>query len=148
MFDIGFLELVVIGVLALLVLGPERLPGAIRTATLWISRLKRSFQQVKLELEREIDIQELKQQLHNESILHSLEKTKSDIEHDLQGARESLEKELADSPYNIEDTFRQHSDPDPDSDTLPYHEPLPDPDELEENSEAPPANASPDTDKP
>ena len=53
MFDIGFMELVLIAVVALIVVGPEKLPGAIRTTTLWIGRAKRSFNQVKSEIERE-----------------------------------------------------------------------------------------------
>jgi sec-independent protein translocase protein TatB len=47
MFDIGFSELVLVGVVALVVLGPERLPGAVRTASLWIGRIKRSFLAIK-----------------------------------------------------------------------------------------------------
>jgi sec-independent protein translocase protein TatB len=43
MFGISFSELLLVGLVALLVLGPERLPGAARTAGLWIGRLKRSF---------------------------------------------------------------------------------------------------------
>ena len=54
MFDIGFSELLLVGLVALLVLGPERLPGAARTAGLWIGRIKRSFLSIKTEVEREI----------------------------------------------------------------------------------------------
>ena len=43
MFDIGFAELIIIGIVALLVIGPERLPGAVRTASLWINRIRRGF---------------------------------------------------------------------------------------------------------
>jgi sec-independent protein translocase protein TatB len=76
MFDIGFMELVLIAVVALIVVGPERLPGAIRTTTLWIGRAKRSFQQVKTEIEREINADEIRRQLHNESILAGIEKAR------------------------------------------------------------------------
>ena len=54
MFGISFSELLLVGLVALLVLGPERLPGAARTAGLWIGRLKRSFNAIKQEVEREI----------------------------------------------------------------------------------------------
>ena len=54
MFGISFSELLLVGLVALLVLGPERLPGAARTAGLWIGRLKRSFNSIKMEVEREI----------------------------------------------------------------------------------------------
>ncbi|WP_439860668.1 Sec-independent protein translocase protein TatB [Pseudomonas sp. MBLB4136] len=69
MFDIGFSELLLIGLVALLVLGPERLPGAVRTAGLWIGRIKRSFSAIKAEVEREIGADEIRRQLHNEQIL-------------------------------------------------------------------------------
>ncbi len=69
MFDIGFTELLLVGLVALVVLGPERLPGAVRTAGLWVGRLKRSFNNIKAEVEREIGADEIRRQLHNERIL-------------------------------------------------------------------------------
>lgn len=69
MFDIGFTELLLVGLIALFVLGPERLPGAVRTAGLWIGRAKRSFANIKAEVEREIGADEIRRQLHNERIL-------------------------------------------------------------------------------
>lgn len=123
MFDIGFLEILLIGVLALLVLGPERLPGAIRTVSYWMSRIRRSFQQVKMELEREVDIAELKQQIHNDTIMEKLAETKGDIDNHIQQARRNLQQDLGSDGYDLSNTFPQ------DSDTLPDHEPLPDPDE-------------------
>lgn len=59
MFDIGFWELVVIGVVALVVLGPERLPVAIRTASHWIRLIRSTANSVKTELEQELKLQEL-----------------------------------------------------------------------------------------
>ena len=69
MFDIGFAELLLVGIVALLVLGPERLPGAVRTASLWIGRIKRSFSTIKAEVEREIGADEIRRHLHDEQIL-------------------------------------------------------------------------------
>jgi sec-independent protein translocase protein TatB len=69
MFDIGFTELLLVGIVALLVLGPDRLPGAVRTAGLWIGRIKRSFSAIKADIEREIGADEIRRQLHNEDIL-------------------------------------------------------------------------------
>ncbi len=69
MFGVSFGELLLVGLVALLVLGPERLPGAARTAGLWIGRLKRSFNAIKTEVEREIGADEIRRQLHNEHIL-------------------------------------------------------------------------------
>ena len=80
MFDIGFLELVLISVVALLVLGPERLPGAIKTLSVWVGRFRRSFQQIKAEVEREINADEIRQQLHNETIMADLRKAQQDLD--------------------------------------------------------------------
>ena len=76
MFGISFSDLLLVGLVALLVLGPERLPGAARTAGLWVGRLKRSFNAIKQEVEREIGADEIRRQLHNEHILSMEEEAK------------------------------------------------------------------------
>ncbi len=72
MFDIGFLEIVVVGIVALVVLGPEKLPGTIRTVSLWIGRLRRSFNSIKTEIEKEIGADEIRRQLRNEDAIAEL----------------------------------------------------------------------------
>lgn len=59
MFDIGFSELVVIGLIALIVLGPKRLPEVARTAGRWLGQLRRFVSEVKQDLDREIHHEEL-----------------------------------------------------------------------------------------
>jgi sec-independent protein translocase protein TatB len=88
MFDIGFAELIVIGIVGLLVIGPERLPEAVRTASLWLNRIRRGFNEIK---------HEVQQELHNDSVMKELRQTgqqlKEDtqsIGHDLKDAAESL----------------------------------------------------------
>lgn len=76
MFGISFSELLLVGIVALLVLGPERLPSAARTAGLWVGRLKRSFNVIKSEVEREIGVEDIRCQLHNENMLQMEEETK------------------------------------------------------------------------
>jgi len=63
MFDIGFSELIVIAVVALVVLGPERLPRAARFAGLWVRRARAQWYSVKTELERELAAEDLKRSL-------------------------------------------------------------------------------------
>jgi sec-independent protein translocase protein TatB len=82
MFEVGFTELLLVALVALVVLGPERLPGAVRTAGLWIGRLKRSFSSIKAEVEREIGADEIRRQLHNEQILE-LEREMQTMKQDL-----------------------------------------------------------------
>ncbi|TBW32049.1 Sec-independent protein translocase subunit TatB [Azotobacter chroococcum] len=94
MFDIGFSELLLVGLVALLVLGPERLPVAARMAGLWIGRLKRSFNTLKTEVEREIGADEIRRQLHNERILE-LER---EMKQSLQPPAPSAPDDIAASP--------------------------------------------------
>lgn len=63
MFDIGTGELALIAVVALLVLGPERLPGAARTAGALIRRARASWQNMRSEIERELAAEELKRSI-------------------------------------------------------------------------------------
>ena len=63
MFEVGFSEMLVIAVVALLVLGPEKLPKAARFAGLWIRRARAQWYSVKAELEREIAAEQLKSQI-------------------------------------------------------------------------------------
>lgn len=60
MFDLGFTELLLVAVVALIVLGPERLPKAARFAGLWVRRARTQWNSVKSELERELAAEELK----------------------------------------------------------------------------------------
>ena len=60
MFDIGFSELIVIGIVALVVVGPERLPKVARTAGLFLGRLQRYVADVKADIGREMQLEELK----------------------------------------------------------------------------------------
>lgn len=63
MFDIGFSEFVLIGVVALIVLGPERLPGAARTVGALLRRARNSWANVRNEVERELAAEELKRNM-------------------------------------------------------------------------------------
>ncbi|PID66325.1 MAG: twin-arginine translocase subunit TatB [Gammaproteobacteria bacterium] len=63
MFDIGFSELLLIGVVALIVVGPERLPGVIRTTLGCIRQLKAGLAHVKSEVEQELELDDIKQHL-------------------------------------------------------------------------------------
>ena len=60
MFEIGFWELVLIGVVALVVIGHERLPGVARTVGRWVGRARQIVSTVRSEVERELQIEEMK----------------------------------------------------------------------------------------
>lgn len=108
MFDIGFTELLVIAVVGLLVIGPEQLPGTVRTGMLWLGRLRRSFTQVRTELEREIGAEDIRRQLHNESVMQSIEKTRDEVN--------SIANQAQAEIKNVEDSLNEEFDPYPQTD--------------------------------
>lgn len=67
MFDIGFAELLLVAVVALVVLGPERLPGAARTAGQWVGRARAMVSRLTSDLERELRADELRRSLREEA---------------------------------------------------------------------------------
>ena len=76
MFNIHSTEILLILIVALIVIGPEKLPTAIKTAGLWVGRFRRSFYKVKAEIERELNTDEIRRQLHNESVMAQIEDAK------------------------------------------------------------------------
>ncbi|MBC79737.1 MAG: twin-arginine translocase subunit TatB [Gammaproteobacteria bacterium] len=80
MFDIGFPELLLISLVALLVIGPDELPNAIRSLSLWIGRIRRSFTKIRQGIENEIGADEIRAQLHNEQIMQEIEASKASIQ--------------------------------------------------------------------
>ena len=83
MFDIGFLELLVIALITLVVMGPERLPETIRTLSLWLGRLKQLWAKARSEIETEVGMDDIRHQLHNEEVLRELGEQKDQLEKSL-----------------------------------------------------------------
>ncbi len=82
MFDIGFWEICLIGVVALLVFGPEKLPGAARTAGLWVGRARRLIGTVKQDIDKELRLQEMQEAIKqsDQGGLHDfIEETKTGL---------------------------------------------------------------------
>ena len=90
MFDIGFSELLLFGVIALIVLGPEKLPQAARTAGQWYAKLRRTVSTLQSEIEAELDLAETRQQMQNE--LAKIRQTESDMKRELAEMRSSMQK--------------------------------------------------------
>jgi len=103
MFDIGFWELVVIAVVALVVLGPERLPSAIRTTTHWIRLIRSTANSVKAELEQELKLQELHNDLKKAEQLQM-----NNLSPELQESIEQLKAaaQSVNRPYQVENEIR------------------------------------------
>ncbi|MFB0996106.1 MAG: Sec-independent protein translocase protein TatB [Porticoccaceae bacterium] len=79
MFDIGFSELLIIAVLTLIVMGPERLPETVRTITLWLGRLRQFLSAARTEIEDEVGVDEIRRQLHNEQLMRDLDKARQEV---------------------------------------------------------------------
>jgi sec-independent protein translocase protein TatB len=95
MFDIGFSEILIIAVMGLMVLGPERLPSAIRNTSLWVGRLRRSFNTLRTEIEREVGVDDIRYQLRSEAIPDSLKETREQVRQqflDIQNSISTLDK--------------------------------------------------------
>ncbi|GLX78450.1 sec-independent protein translocase protein TatB [Thalassotalea insulae] len=105
MFDIGFWELLLISVIGLVVLGPERLPVAIRTVRAWISGVKNFSNSVKTELTEELRIQELHANLKKaeQSNLENLSPEVAQSLKTLQEAAESVQQPYKKEPSQPED---------------------------------------------
>jgi len=86
MFDIGFFELLLISVVGLLVFGPEQFLDAVRTTLRWVRKLRRSFDDVRLEVQRE---------LHNDEVMKQLKDSAAELEHELRDATAPISEQMA-----------------------------------------------------
>ena len=102
MFDIGFSELLIIAVITLLVMGPERLPETVRTISLWFGRMKQMLSSARQELENEVGIDEIRLQLKNEKIMRQLDEAKGDIETTITYTKAALDKEISDAKVTLD----------------------------------------------
>jgi len=87
MTGVGFFEILLIGVVGLLILGPDKLPGALRTMALWIGRFRRSFDDIKRDIEKEIGADEIRRQLRNEAIMDKFQEGKKQITDTVESAK-------------------------------------------------------------
>jgi sec-independent protein translocase protein TatB len=97
MFDIGFSELLVIAIVALIVIGPQRLPKVARTMGLLFGRMQRYVNDVKADISREMELDELK-------------KIQSSMEDTARSMRESVEKGVSETEGEL-NKVTQSADP-------------------------------------
>lgn len=96
MFDVGFSELIVIGIVALVVIGPERLPKVARTAGHLLGRLQRYVSDVKADINREMQLDELR-------------KLQAEMQESARNLESSLNKEIQSVESAVEQTVRPES---------------------------------------
>ena len=85
MFDIGLSEILIVAIVALVVLGPERLPKAARLAGFWVRKARAQWYTVKAELESEMQDEELK---------NSLKESMADLKNTLQAHEDDMQREM------------------------------------------------------
>jgi len=106
MLDIGFAELLVVSAIALFVVGPERLPSALRSMSLWVGRVRRGFEEIKADVSRE---------MHNEEVMRALKESRDEVQ-DIADVSSALSIE---PPTTINTTANTATDTATDSEILP-----------------------------
>jgi sec-independent protein translocase protein TatB len=90
---ISTVETMVVLLVILLVIGPEKLPDTLRTLGLWIGRLQRSFTNVKTEIEKEIDMDGIRRELHNEAVMEEMRRIQKEVDSTTQGLKDQADHE-------------------------------------------------------
>lgn len=106
MFDLGFPEFFIAALVALVVLGPQRLPGALRTLGLWLGRFRRAYYNVKTEVEREIGMDEVRRQLHNEQVMADVKRVEREVRamgQEIEGDANALDAPVGETPASDAD---------------------------------------------
>ncbi len=107
MFDIGFSELLLFGVIALIVLGPEKLPQAARTAGQWYAKIRRTVSTLQSEIEAEFDLAETRQQMQKE--LAKIRETEAEMKREMAEMRGSMQAfEYSKNPKTNPDIRADH----------------------------------------
>jgi len=106
-FDIGFFELLLISVVGLLVFGPDQFLDAVRMTTRWIKRIRRSFDEVRTDIQRE---------LHNDEVMRELKASANDLEKQVKEITDPVKEQLHQAERVVQshevdvktDLFQQH----------------------------------------
>ena len=83
--------MMMIAVVILIVIGPQRLPETLHTLGLWMGRLRRSFLSVKAEIEKEVGMDDIRRQLHNEAVMEEMRKIEEEVKSSVEPAISATE---------------------------------------------------------
>jgi sec-independent protein translocase protein TatB len=103
MFDVGFSELVMIGLVALVVIGPERLPKVARLAGFWLGKTRSMVASVKAEIKQELHAEEMRQLMQQQLIADELQKTVTDSEAAIMDINAAVVEALAETKTDLHD---------------------------------------------
>lgn len=90
MFEIGFSELVMVALVSLLVIGPERLPKAARLAGFWLGKARGMVSSVKAEIQLELRAEEMRQLFKDETGLHEFQSVIDETTESVQSIQSSI----------------------------------------------------------
>ena len=96
MFDVGFSELILLAVVALVVLGPEKLPHAARMAGAWMGRIRRTVTSIQMEIEKEVAASEFRDRMNQE--IERLKAAANPLEEELKSVENTIRQGLEDTP--------------------------------------------------
>jgi len=99
MFEIGFWEIVLIFLVALIVVGPERLPGLVRSVGFWVGKARRIVSQVRNEVEQELRIEELKRSVGQQETFDEMKKLADRVK----SINSEIQTDLIDTKHVLED---------------------------------------------
>jgi sec-independent protein translocase protein TatB len=107
MFEVGFSEIIMVALVALLVIGPEKLPKVARMAGFWLGKTRRVIATVKQEINEEFQAEELRQALRNKTGVDELQKLLDDTSGTLNQFKDSIsssvKKDISEPPAKAND---------------------------------------------
>jgi len=117
MFDMGFQEIVLIGIIALIIIGPERLPGVARNVGLWVGKMQRFVAGVKSDIANELQTDELRSMLSSQEdqireLKTMVKETQTDLERTAKDAQRSVTEGMDQAVEQVKDaadTARENS---------------------------------------
>ena len=102
MFDVGFSELILLAIVALVVLGPEKLPHAARMAGAWLGRIKRTMTNIQMEIEKEVSAQEMRDRINQE--IERLKALSDPINDEIKAVENTIHQHVNEDSDNIDET--------------------------------------------
>ncbi|MDO8415867.1 MAG: Sec-independent protein translocase protein TatB [Agitococcus sp.] len=100
MFDVGFSELILLAIVALVVLGPEKLPHAARMAGAWLGRIKRTMTNIQMEIEKEVSAQEMRDRINQE--IERLKALSDPINNEIKAVEHTIHQHVNDASQSID----------------------------------------------
>lgn len=98
----SFWEFFIVGVIGLIVIGPDKLPQTIKTGLTWISRVKRLLNDTRSEFEKQLGVDEIKREIHNEQVMASLKSLKV-VQENIKKETDALNREVIDVQKSTHD---------------------------------------------